>query len=178
MARSPAVALGSPGMTRPTPQGSSRGPGAPRRPDRRERPDARPRAGPAAPPAARAGRGLRGRGRAGCPRPGGRRPGPRRPLSEGSRQPLRPIIWRAGAGARAEGPPQPPAGPSGSRVLTGEKTGREEGGGKLGSGPRSRERGSPGRCPRLMNMQEPPPSLRDVTGRPGVSAGAAPGPSQ
>jgi hypothetical protein len=44
--------------------------------------------------------------------------------------------------------------------------------------PRGGERATPRRCPRLMNMHEPPPSLRDVTGRPGVSAGAAPGPRQ
>lgn len=72
--------------------------------------------------------------------------------------------------------------PLGSQRLTEGITrvrGIGDGCGKLG--PRSCEAGelaTPRQCPCLMNMHEPPPSLRDVTGRPGVSAGAAPGPRQ
>lgn len=50
--------------------------------------------------------------------------------------------------------------------------------GKLGAGGAEPPAHGRRRCPRLMNMQEPPPPVRDVTGRPGVSDGAAQGPCQ
>lgn len=71
-----------------------------------------------------------------------------------------------------EGSPQPPAAVLGepSPAWSTSAGEREDAGGKLGVGAAEPGARKQSRCPRLMNMQEPPPSLRDVTGRPGVSA--------
>lgn len=119
------------------------------------------------PPAPPHGCQLQGRGRAGSPASPQTTFRPQVTTFRGSPPSPEDLIWRARAEAPAAGSLQQP-----TSVLwepSPNWSGRtlEE---SWGSGPWSRERRIRSRCPRLMNMQEPPPSLRDVTGRPGVSA--------